>query len=112
MNVTKYLRFSFMMTTTDYTNAAAMARFGEISIYFMDSDDKVTEVKVPSKIPTTSLSSQTYYTENALLTKASDTTIADLTNPAKAAYRTSIIYPASSPYSLDLVFLITTTYAL
>ena len=76
----------------------------------MDSDDKVTEAKVPSKIPTTSLPSQTYYTENALLTKASDKTIANLLATANDAYRTSIIYPTSA--KLDLVFLITTTYAL
>ena len=99
-----------MMTNSDYTaaDAATLARFGEISIFFMDSDDKVTETRVPSKIPTTSFLSQTYYKENALLTKASDATIAELLNPDDTAYRTSIIYSAK----LDLVFLITTTYAL
>ena len=101
-----------MMTNSDYTaaDAATLARFGEISIFFMDSDDKVTETRVPSKITTTSLLSQTYDKTNALLTKASDTTIANLIDAGNAAYRTSIIYPTSA--KLDLVFLITTTYAL
>ena len=77
----------------------------------MDGGAEVTDSKIPSKIPTDNIKSVKYSSENAVLSKDAATTIADLIG-STTAHRTSIVYPSSSTTKVDLVFLLTTPFAL
>lgn len=97
------------MATTDF-NVDKLKNFGNMKISFMDREEDITEGKTPSKIALTAAKKSVMYsTANAVVSKAS-ATIADVFNDTNTAFRNSIVAPSSG--SIDLVFLLTTTYDL
>ena len=98
-----------METATDF-DADTLKNFGKMQISFMDGGEDVTESKTPSKITLTAAKKSVMYSSvNAVVSKASATAIADVFDNTKAGFRSSIVMPSSG--TIDLVFLLTTTYA-